>query len=306
MATEMKKNQQSAFMHWYESYKGKVVINCVYSLGASVVIIGALFKIMHFPGAGAVLMVGMIVEACLFMIGCLEKPHPEYHWSNVFPQLLEHGANPELLEEMKNRPIPTLMGNGSAPTANNGASVPALSEKDMEALKKGIDDLAKTATQLSDLGKVATATTQLTEKLEAAGQAANQFVQAGKVMESKGEALGSVYTQVIGDMEKVSAGTKDYEKNVAAVAKQLTNLNAIYELQLNAVQAQVEAVKAQSEKVVAANTQVDTLASTVKKMTEVANEALKSQEAYEAGAKKLAGQVADLNAVYGNMLNALV
>ena len=80
-------------MRWYGSYKGKVVVNCVYSLGASVVIIGALFKIMHFPGAGAVLMVGMITEAILFLIGCLDKPHAEFHWHNVFPQLLEHGTD---------------------------------------------------------------------------------------------------------------------------------------------------------------------------------------------------------------------
>ena len=42
----------SKFMNWYESYQGKKVVGCVYSLGASIVIVGALFKIMHFPGAG--------------------------------------------------------------------------------------------------------------------------------------------------------------------------------------------------------------------------------------------------------------
>ena len=304
MAKEVKNGQQSRFMHWYGSYKGKVVVNCVYSLGASVVIIGALFKIMHFPGAGAILMVGMIVEAFLFMIGCLEKPHPEYHWSNVFPQLLEYGAKPELLEEMKSRPVPTLLGMGSNQSSNN-ASVPGLSDKELESLKKGIDGLAKTATQLSELGTVATATTQLTEKLAAAGQAADQFVQAGKVIESKGDTLSAAYAQVTSEMEKVAAGTKDYEAKVAGVAKQLTSLNAIYELQLNAIQSQVDAVKAQNDKVAAANAQLDTLSTTMKKMSEVAGEALKNQEAYEAGAKQLAGQVADLNKVYGNMLNAL-
>ena len=52
-----KENENKGFMDWYESYKGKKVVGAVYSLGASVVIIGALFKIMHFPGAGAMLMV---------------------------------------------------------------------------------------------------------------------------------------------------------------------------------------------------------------------------------------------------------
>ena len=303
-----KKGFGARFMNWYGSYQGKRVVGMVYSIGASVVIIGALFKIMHFPGAGAVLMVGMITEALLFMIGCLDKPHPEFHWHEVFPQLLGHGTEPELLKEMQERPKPTLMGGGAeggSASAAQKTNVPALSEKDMEALKGGIADLAKTANQLSELGKVATATTNLSEKLDAASQAAGQFVEAGKTISEKSESLGAVYAQVADDMKKVASGTKEYESKVASVAKQLNSLNAVYELQVNAIQAQVDAYKAQMEKVNGATQQLDTLTSAVKKMTDVAGESLKSQEAYEAAAKKLAAQVADLNKVYGNMLNAL-
>ena len=309
MSKELNPNEKKGFgarfMEWYGSYQGKRVVGMVYSIGASVVIIGALFKIMHFPGAGAVLMVGMITEAMLFMIGCLDKPHPEFHWHEVFPQLLGHGTEPKLLEEMQSRPRPTLMGGGAGEGGSASASVPALSEKEMSALKDGIAGLAKTAVQLSELGKVATATAQLSEKLDAAGQAAEQFVVAGKTISEKSEALGTTYSQVADDMKKVAAGTKDYENQVAAVAKQLNSLNAVYELQVNAVQAQVEAYKAQAEKVNGASQQIEGLTATVKKMTDVSAEALKAQEAYEAAAKKLAGQVADLNKVYGNMLNAL-
>ena len=309
MSKEMNPNEKKGFgarfMDWYGSYQGKRVVGMVYSIGASVVIIGALFKIMHFPGAGAVLMVGMITEALLFMIGCLDKPHPEFHWHEVFPQLLGHGTEPELLKEMQSRPKPTLMGGGAGSTESGSANVPALSEKEMGALKEGIAGLAKTAVQLNELGKVATSTTQLSEKLDAAGQAAEQFVVAGKTISEKSEALGATYSQVADDMKKVAAGTKEYETKVAAVAKQLNSLNAVYELQVNAVQAQVEAYKAQAEKVNGATEQINGLTSTVKKMTDASAEALKAQEAYEAAAKKLASQVADLNKVYGNMLNAL-
>ena len=307
MNANEKKGFGARFMDWYGSYQGKRVVGMVYSIGASVVIIGALFKIMHFPGAGAVLMIGMITEAMLFMIGCLDKPHPEFHWHEVFPQLLGHGTEPGLLEEMKSRPKPTLMGGGvgEGGATTKSANMPALSEKDMDALKDGIAGLAKTAVQLSELGKVATATTQLSEKLDAAGQAAEQFVVAGKIISEKSAALSATYTEVADDMKKVAAGTKEYEGKVAAVAKQLNSLNAVYELQVNAVQAQVEAYKAQAEKVNGATQQIDGLTATVKKMSDVSAEALKAQEAYEAAAKKLAGQVADLNKVYGNMLNAL-
>ena len=295
-----KGNKNNGLMEWYESYKGKKVVGAVYSLGASVVIIGALFKIMHFPGAGAMLMVGMGVEALLFAIGCLDKPHTEFHWNNVFPQLLGHGADPELLEEMKSRPCPTLMGSAGG---ENAAA--ALDPKELESLKAGVANLAKTANQLNELAIVTTATNNLTAKLDAASQAAEQFAQAGKTVVEKSAELGNTYTQVSEDMQKVVTGTKDYEKQVVAVSAQLQKLNAVYELQLNALQSQVDAYKAQTEKVAGVTTQVETLVANVQTMNTVAAEALKSQEAYAAGAKQLASQVADLNKVYGNMLNAL-
>ena len=295
------KGAWAKFMHWYESYQGKKIVGCVYSLGASIVIVGALFKIMHFPGAGPMLIVGMSVEAILFAIGCLDKPHAEHHWENVFPQLVGFGADPELLKELESRPRPTLLGDSNA----GSTKVPALSEKELESLKEGIGNLAKTATQLSELGSVANTTHKLNEKLDAAGLAAEQFAQAGKTVSEKSLALGETYVQVTADMQKVVADTKAYETQVANLSSQLTSLNAVYELQIKALQSQVEAYKAQSAKIADATAQVENLSAGVKSMTEQANEALKNQEAYVAGAKQLANQVADLNKVYGNMLNAL-
>ena len=173
MATE-KQGLWDRFMRWYESYDGKNKVNIIYSVGASVVIIGALFKILHWPGASTVLMIGMFTEAFLFLIGTLEHPHPEYHWDNVFPQLLEYGTKPELLEEKSKLPRPTLLGAGVAgapvtaglsnPAAAGGATVeggvgtakvPTLKEEDLKALKDGIANLASTATQFAELSKVA-------------------------------------------------------------------------------------------------------------------------------------------------------
>ena len=297
------KGAWAKFMHWYESYQGKKVVGCVYSLGASIVIVGALFKIMHFSGAGPMLVAGMSVEALLFAIGCLDKPHAEHHWENVFPQLVGYGADPELIKELESRPRPTLLGGGN--DGGSSANVPALNEKELESLKAGISNLAKTATQLSELGSVANTTNKLNEKLDAAGQAAEQFAQAGKAVSEKSVALGATYVQVAADMQKVVADTKAYEAQVANLSSQLTSLNAVYELQIKALQSQVDAYKTQSAKIADATAQVENLSAGVKSMAEQANEALKNQEAYVAGAKQLANQVADLNKVYGNMLNAL-
>ena len=309
MATE-KQGLVERFFHWYESYNGKNVVNIIYSAGASVVIVGALFKILHWPGASQVLMIGMFTEAFLFLIGTLEHPHPEFHWENVFPQLLEYGTKPELLEEKSKQPRPTLLGAGVAdgiqqPTGSTNtptAKSPALKEEDFKALKEGIADLAKTASQFAELGKVAQSGVKLGEKLQAAEaateaystkmtSAADTYVSklaaAGVATESFTAAtstLAQTYTQVSGDMKNIAEETKAYKAGVEQVGKSIAALNTVYELQLQSVNAQTEAQKA----AVAA-----------------AKEAAAAQAELAAGAKQLQKQVASLNDIYGNMLNAL-
>ncbi len=306
------------FMHWYESYQGKRIVGVVYSIGASVVIVGALFKIMHWPGASIVLVSGMITEAFLFVIGALDKPHPEFNWSNVFPQLLEFGTDPAILEKKAAQARPTLLGAGveggeipviggnaavnsigvQTPTAVSAAHVPALSDKELESLQNGIADLAKTATQLSELGKVATATTQLTTKMEAAGTAAEQFAASQNGLLSVSNQLSEAYKAAETHMQGAADTTKMFAANMQNVGAQLSTLNSIYELQINALKEQVEISKAQ-------NSTLGEVSDHLQAMKAHATEAEKSQEAYAAGSKKLAAQVADLNAIYGNMLNAL-
>ena len=306
------------FMHWYESYQGKRIVGVVYSIGASVVIVGALFKIMHWPGASIVLVSGMITEAFLFVIGALDKPHPEFNWSNVFPQLLEFGTDPAILEKKAAQARPTLLGAGveggeipvigggaavtstgvQTPTAVSAAHVPALSDKELESLQNGIADLAKTATQLSELGKVATATTQLTTKMEAAGTAAEQFAASQNGLLSVSNQLSEAYKAAETHMQGAADTTKTFAANMQNVGAQLSTLNSIYELQINALKEQVEISKAQ-------NSTLGEVSDHLQAMKAHATEAEKSQEAYAAGSKKLAAQVADLNAIYGNMLNAL-
>ena len=285
----MAHKEKSGFMEWYESYKGKRVTGIIYSVGAAVVIIGALFKILHWPGASAVLMIGMFTEAFLFMIGTLDAPHPTYAWEQVFPQLvsLEHGCEPNLYAEISKREKPTLLGGMGGNGGNGGGvSLPAgaLSDKDQASLSEGIQKLAKTAAQLNDLGKVAEGTAKLGEKMEIAGNAMEKFAASATNM---------------------SGQTEAYEKGLNAVNANLNNLNAIYELQLKNVQAQADALKLQADKTNAATAQVELMAEDLKKAAAATSAAAKSSESFEAAAKQLAAQVADLNKVYGNMLSAL-
>lgn len=285
----MAHKEKSGFMKWYESYSGKRVTGIIYSVGAAVVIIGALFKILHWPGASAVLMIGMFTEAFLFMIGTLDAPHPTYAWEQVFPQLisLEHGAEPNLYAEVSKREKPTLLGGMGGNGGNGGGAglpVGELSDKDQASLTEGIQKLAKTAAQLNDLGKIAEGTAKLGEKMEVAGTAMEKFAASATNM---------------------SGQTEAYEKGLNAVNANLNNLNAIYELQLKNVQTQADALKLQADKTNAATAQVELMAEDMKKAAAATSAAAKSSESFEAAAKQLAAQVADLNKVYGNMLSAL-
>jgi len=306
MATEnaAKQGFGAKFFHWYESYQGKNVVNIVYSAGASVVIIGALFKILHWPGASQVLMIGMFTEAFLFLIGTLEHPHPEFHWENVFPQLLEYGTKPELLEEKSHQPRPTLLGAGVAGSpaaaaagmaggapAAAAAKAPGLKDEDFKALKEGIADLAKTASQFSELSKVAQSSVKLNDKLVAAEAATTEYASklaaVGLATDNLTQATGGLsgtYAQIGADMKSVAEETKAYKAGVEQVGKSIASLNTVYELQLQAVNAQTEAQK---------------------NAAAAAKEAAEAQVAFANGAKQLQKQVADLNGIYGSMLNAL-
>ena len=66
---------------------GKRFFNFAYSIGAAIVILGALFKILHLPGGNFMLSVGMGVEVMMFLLTAFDRPAKEYNWEEVFPVL---------------------------------------------------------------------------------------------------------------------------------------------------------------------------------------------------------------------------
>ncbi len=72
----------------------------LYGWGAAVVILGALFKIQHWPGAGVMLTIGLLTEAFIFLFSAFEKPLDQPVWSLFYPELADmHGEEKE--EEKK-------------------------------------------------------------------------------------------------------------------------------------------------------------------------------------------------------------
>jgi len=72
---------------FFQTKKWKTIMNFIYGMGAAVVIVGALFKILHWPGANFMLMVGLFTEAGIFAISAFEPVSQDIDWSLVYPEL---------------------------------------------------------------------------------------------------------------------------------------------------------------------------------------------------------------------------
>lgn len=76
--------------------KGQRFFNFAYSIGAAIVIWGALFKILHLPGGSTLLCIGMGTEIAMFILTAFDRPAKEYKWEHVFPELdKDHSHAPE-------------------------------------------------------------------------------------------------------------------------------------------------------------------------------------------------------------------
>lgn len=86
------------------AFLSKKVMNFAYGMGAAVVIIGALFKLMHWPGASAMLIIGLGVEALIFGLSAFDPVDKELDWSLVYPELADGEAKPKSNNVKKENP----------------------------------------------------------------------------------------------------------------------------------------------------------------------------------------------------------
>ncbi len=310
--------EESKFRQWYEKESTKRLVNIFYSVGASVVIIGALFKIMHWPGAGVVLTAGMLTEAFLFFLSVFDKVHVDYKWDNIFPGLLAkepapltsfgqetvEGAHPNriLTSDGPVQPATSVSGGRSGGSQN----LPSIAEEDVKLLEEGIKNIGSTAKQLASIGKVADSTSDLTANMSRASEAAAQFAGSQSTLAAASDGLGQAYQNIINDMvntgtnfnsrlgqaydaivndmKNAAANTQAYGSNMQALNTQMASLNSAYELQLQ---------------------NISNIAAEINKLQQATASTVAAAQKYTEGTEKLAAQIADLNKVYGGMLNAL-
>ena len=127
----------------------------LYGIGAAVVILGALFKIMHWEGANYMLVVGLGTEAVIFLFSAFEKPATEYDWSLVYPELATGDGNGERSLSVTEQ-LDTALQDGGIDSAL------------IQRLGDGMRSLSETAGSLSGAVDAAGATAAYSEQLNSA------------------------------------------------------------------------------------------------------------------------------------------
>ena len=205
--------------------------NFAYGMGAAVVIIGALFKITHlefgFITGNLMLTLGLVTEALIFGLSAFEEPEVDYHWENVYPQLVDEHAAPgktnkaksnddgdaegmlskkldAMLKEAKiDGELMTSLGN-SIKNFEAASKTIAPTAESLASTKKYSDELTLAATQMESINALykiqldsASKTTQMNEEVAENSVKLNQQMQA---LTSNLSSLNNVYGGMLSAM----------------------------------------------------------------------------------------------------------
>lgn len=172
----------------------------LYGWGASVVLIGALAKLQHWPWAGVALIVGMSTEAIIFFFSAFEPISEEVDWSIVYPELAGIEEDPDEARE-RNRARREAMGNiagsgggshdnsGGSPSAPSGGAG-GLSKFDemldnaeitpelFDSLGDGLKKLNETTKNINNLSNASLATNDYVDSMQAASESINLLTES--------------------------------------------------------------------------------------------------------------------------------
>ncbi|GAA4779969.1 hypothetical protein GCM10023231_03530 [Olivibacter ginsenosidimutans] len=249
------------------------------SWGASVVILGALFKILHIGGAMANYMIGagLGVEAILFFLMGLNPPPKEPAWERVYPELDENYTGE----------LPTSSSRMVQTPAN---STTAALDKVFADAQVGPETLANLGRGLRSLNDKVTAINNMSD----ASFAASEFTDKLRTVTGKFDQMSTAFEKATANLVAMSSAdsdTRGYHTQVAQLTQNLSSLNAMYERELRDSQAHLQSM----------NAFYTHLSATMQNF----NESLDDSKQFKDEVGKLAKNLAALNAVYGNMLSAM-
>jgi methyl-accepting chemotaxis protein len=285
----------------------------LYGWGASIVIIGALFKINHWKGATLFLAVGLITEAIIFFFSAFEPLHEELDWTLVYPELAGMSEQDEMAEMKEGsgfggRPvekIESLLGEAS------------LNEETLKNIGTGLQKLSTAASGIAEISGATVATKEFLKNIQTASGSVGGFnetyaTSANSIKESA-SSLASAYlasaeqvaksgTEVAGSYQKIADSLKGehslieqsgkaHEQHLEALNKNLSALNSVYELQ---VKEGTNHLKGTQQ-----------VYSGIEEMIAKLKDSIDETGRYKDEVVKLRDNLSSLNNIYGNMLSAM-
>lgn len=271
---------------FFETKQGKYIKNLIIGVGAGVVLLGALFKLQHWPGAGLMLTIGMCTEAFIFCLLGLLPPHKDYYWERYYPNLDENPHVEAYKKGVKFKPPVSALGEASGGGSNATASLDKMLDDaninapNLKRLNDNFQRFGQTVEQMKDITDVTAATGMYSqsarEAADALGQMKDTFVGAASTMQSFNNAADS---------------TAQFHQQVQVLSRNLGSLNQIYEVELQDANNHLKAMNKFYSNLVNAS---DAMASS-------ASDAVAAKEQIATLSKNLA----QLNNIYGNMLSAM-
>jgi len=274
---------------FHERENFKRIKNLVIGIGASIVLLGALFKILHWPYASEMLMVGMITESFLFaMLGIL-PPHQDYYWEKVYPGL---NIAPDHYDAKGKKTINlTAAGSSSTASLDKMLDDAKIGPELIDSLGSNLKNFGDQIGKMTNITDAAIATSDFTKNASDASNALSQMKIAYSGASAAMEKMNAAQADTVKYHEQVQADTVKYHEQVQAVSKNLAQLNAMYELELTDANSHLKAMnKFYGSLTTAMSSLEDSVADT---------------QIYRQEMSKLSKQLSTLNQIYGGMLNAM-
>ena len=202
----------------------KKMMGFLYGMGAAVVIVGALFKLMHWPGAGPMLVIGLLTEAAIFALSAFEPVEKDLDWSLVYPEL----AGGEAKAKDKK--------------AENPAEAQGLLSQKLDAmLKEAKIDGELMASLGNSIKNFEGAAKSISPTVDAmAGQ--KKYAEEMSTAAAQMEALNSLYKVQLESADRNAQANKEIAENAAKLKEQMqsmtsniASLNAVYGGMLSAM-----------------------------------------------------------------------
>jgi gliding motility-associated protein GldL len=251
-------------------------INNIVSWGATIVIVGLLFKIQHLPNGGLFISIGLGMEAFLFLILGFQRDDYEVDWTKAYPEI-----SPDYTGEISAAPARAAVSSGSNTAALDKMLADAkIGPELISSLGDGLRTFGDKVNAISQVADAGTATTEFTTKVKSASASYDKL----SVSFEKASAN-------LTEMANSNVDSKAYHDQVNNLAKNLSALNAVYELELQDSSSHLKSM----------NKFYQNLALTMNNF----NESLDDSKQFKEEVGRLAKNLSSLNAIYGNMLSAM-